>query len=437
MTHSQRSIFRFWAPLAATWLMMAAEGPFLAAVIARLTDPEFNLAAHGVAYAFAMLAEAPVIMIMSASTALVDDALSFRRLRRFVYALNGAVTAALLVFLIPPVYGFAMRDVIALPSEVAGLTYVALWILVPWPSAIGYRRFYQGLLIRHGRTRLVAYGTIIRLSTMASTAVVLYTTVRPPGAYVGAAALAAGVVAEAVGARLMARGVVTHLLAQEPGAAEAPSYGRIFHFYYPLALTSLIGLALQPMLTFFMGRAPSPVESLAVFPVVYALSFVFRALGLSYQEVVIALAGPGFQHIRSVTRFAVLLALTTSAGLAAIALTPLAHLWFQQVSGLAADLAQFAILPTIILIPLPGLSVIQSLERGVLVTAKRTGPVTWATALEIGVVAVGFPFLSTVFRWPGVVSAAAAFVVGRVAAVLYLSGPATRSVRSADGSGGA
>ena len=147
MTRSRWDIFRFWAPLAATWLMMAAEGPFLAAVIARLTDPEFNLAAHGVAYAFAMLAEAPVIMIMSASTALVDDETSFRRLRRFIYALNALVTAGLLGFLIPPIYQFVMRDLIALPPDVARLTYVALWILVPWPSAIGYRRFYQGLLM--------------------------------------------------------------------------------------------------------------------------------------------------------------------------------------------------------------------------------------------------------------------------------------------------
>jgi len=33
--HSQK-ILVFWAPLAATWLMMAFEGPFLAAIIARL-----------------------------------------------------------------------------------------------------------------------------------------------------------------------------------------------------------------------------------------------------------------------------------------------------------------------------------------------------------------------------------------------------------------
>jgi len=64
-----RTIFAFWSPMAATWLMMAAEGPFLAAVIARLPDPTHNLAAFGVAYAFALIAEAPVIMMLSAATA--------------------------------------------------------------------------------------------------------------------------------------------------------------------------------------------------------------------------------------------------------------------------------------------------------------------------------------------------------------------------------
>ena len=47
-------LFRFWLPLQATWLMMSVEGPFLAAVIARLPEPKFNLAAYGVAFALIM-----------------------------------------------------------------------------------------------------------------------------------------------------------------------------------------------------------------------------------------------------------------------------------------------------------------------------------------------------------------------------------------------
>ena len=51
---SMGAITRFWFPLALTWLMMAAEGPFLAAIIARLHDPKSNLAAWGVAFGYAL-----------------------------------------------------------------------------------------------------------------------------------------------------------------------------------------------------------------------------------------------------------------------------------------------------------------------------------------------------------------------------------------------
>ena len=67
------SVFLFWVPLAAQWLMMASEGPFLAAIIARLGEPTYNLAAYGIAFAFAILIESPVIMLMRASTAQARD----------------------------------------------------------------------------------------------------------------------------------------------------------------------------------------------------------------------------------------------------------------------------------------------------------------------------------------------------------------------------
>ncbi len=350
--HTQKSIFLFWLPLAATWFMMSMEGPFLAAVIARLADPRFNLAAHGVAFAFALLIEAPVIMIMSASTALVEDRISFQRLRAFIYSLNGLVTAAQLILLIPPVFRFLMLDLVAVPPEVAELTYWSLWILLPWPGAIGYRRFFHGILIKESQTRLVAMGTVIRLTTMASTGLTLFFLFRPPGAWVGAASLSVGVVAEAIASRLMARKSVRRILATErpegrEGAGEELTYRRIVRFYYPLALTSMIGLAAQPMMTFFMGRAINPIESLAVFPVVGALIFVFRAMGLSFQEAGIALMGRHHEHFPSLARFALVLALISTGCLALVAFTPLAEFWFVSVSGLSPDLAQFALKPTL------------------------------------------------------------------------------------------
>jgi progressive ankylosis protein len=467
---SARFILLFWMPLALQWLMMALEGPFLAAVIARLVDPTFNLAAYGVAYAFAILVESPVIMLMSASTALVDGASSYRRMRAFTAALNLLATGLLLLVLVPPVFAALMTGLIGLPDPVAELVYGSLWLLLPWPAAIGYRRFLHGILIRSGRTRLVAYGTLLRLAAMAATALVLSRT-SWPGAWVGAAALSAGVVVEAIAARVMAAPAVRALVAggtlapagspatapqtaREAGvggqdavgaetvaAAEAAhveesrdgddatpeGYGWIFRFYYPLALTSLIGLTVQPMLTFFMGRAPSPVESLAVFPVVHALSFLFSALGLSYQEAAIALLGRRSEHAAPLARFGLGLGLLASGGLALVAFTPLARFWFETVSGLPPELAAMAFTPARIAAALPLLSVALSFERALLVQARTTRPITLATAIELVAIGSLFPLFGWGLGLMGVTAALLSFLCGRVLSVAFLAPIAMRA----------
>lgn len=408
--------------------MMAVEGPFLAAVIARLPEPKFNLAAYGVSFAFAILVEAPVIMLMSASTALVEDSASFRRLRNFTRSLNAGSTGLLVLGLVPPVFDLIMRTLIGLPDEVADLVYGSLWLLLPWPAAIGYRRFLHGLLIRSGRTRLVAVGTVLRVAGMAGAALALFTFTGLHGAWVGAAALSVGVVTEALAAHVMTRGVVRELVRTVPeGAAEETmGYREIAGFYWPLALTSLIGLTSQPMLTFFMGRARLPLESLAVFPVVHSLSFLFRALGLSFQEAAIALLGRRCEHADVVGRFGLLLGVASSLGLAAVAFTPLADVWFITISGLTPELAAFAIIPTMILVPLPGLSVFLSYQRAILVQGRRTRHVTVATVTEVTGIAILFVALGWGVGLIGVTAAFAAFLGGRLAGNVYLVRPVRR-----------
>ena len=438
-----RAILVFWFPLALQWMMMALEGPFLAAVIARLPDPTFNLAAYGVAFAFAILVESPVIMLMSASTALVEDAHSYRKLRRFANQLNVLSTLLLVLLLIPPVFDLVLRTMLGLPPEVADRVYGAFWLLLPWPAAIGYRRFIHGILIREGRTRWIAYGTGIRLLAMAGAGIGL-AFLGLPGAWVGAAALSTGVVVEAGVAWAMSRGIIKRILEREeserrqlaaeptvePGStAEMGDRVKeplletrdILHFYYPLALTSLLALTTQPLLTFFMGRAPAPVESLAVFPVVMALYFLFGALGLSFQEAVIALVGRRGEHRRELARFAAGLAVTASGLLAFLAFTPLARVWFEGISGLEPGLASLAFVPAQIVAIGPGLSVVIGLQRGLLVKARRTRPITMATAIEVTTIALLFPALGWGLGWMGVTAAITSLMVARVFGVAFLA----------------
>jgi hypothetical protein len=419
-TVRQREIFRFWLPLASTWLMMACEGPFLAALIARLPEPRYNLAAHGVAFAVAVIIEAPVIMMLGASTALVDGRISFLRLRRFTTILNALMTLGMLILVATPLFGVVFEGGIGLDPEIAELTRGALAILLPWPAAIGYRRFHQGLLIRSGSTRLVAYGTAVRLTAMIAVATGLFLVSDLPGAWIGACALSAGVVAEALAARSLAGPEVRRLSSTEAPAGTPLTYRDIWQFYVPLAWTSVVSLAAHPMVTFFMGHAVRPLDSLAVLPVINALTFVFRALGLAYQEVVITMLARGTANRGPILRFAVGLGLATSLGLALIVATPLSRVWFQTISGLDVDLYRFALLPARMLTPFPAISVLLSLQRGLLMNARNTRPITWATLAEIVAIASILAWLVWQLQVVGAVAAAAAFLGGRLTANVIL-----------------
>lgn len=425
-----RRIFVFWLPLAGTWIMMSVEGPFLSAVIARLPSPKENLAAYGIAFALALILESPIINLLSASTALARDRNSFLSLRRYTYTLNAALTLALVVVVLPPVFDPVALTLLNLTPEVAGLTQGALALLLPWPGAIGYRRFHQGVLVRHDMTRRVAYGTVVRLTAMMGTGVVAWRLTALPGAWVGAASLSAGVVAEALASRWMAAGIERELM--EPGEGESAgewlSFREISAFYWPLAMTSILAMAVHPMVTFFMGRARAPLESLAVLPVVYGLTFFFRSMGLSYQEVGIALMDERGDNYPRLRNAAVTLALASGAGLSAVAFTPLASLWYRHVAGLEPDLAAFAILPTQILAVLPVLSVMMAFQRALLVNARRTGPLSGATATEVVTIGTLLSLGIGVLDLVGAVAAAAALVLGRSAGNLYLWWPCWKAV---------
>ena len=460
-------IAAFWLPLAGTWLMMAVEGPYLAAIIARLGQPTENLAAFGVAFALAIIIEAPVIMLMAASTALVTDAASYAALRRFTYTLSAVLTLVQVVAVLPPVFDWIATSLVGLPPDVARLTHHGLAIMLPWPMAIGYRRFRQGLLIRRHLTRLVTYGTALRLAAMSAAALVAAQAPGLHGVHVGTIALATGVIVEALASRVMTRHVVASLQAGPAGpatadraatapadpdpaapaatdtaatdtaATEPPAAGpsapltmpAIFRFYLPLAMTSVLAMAVQPAVTFFVGQSRFALESLAVLPVIHGLTFMFRALGLSYQEVGIALFGDRWEQYRPIRNFGCVLAAFAAGGLGLIVFTPLAAVWFQDVSGLSSELAAFALLPAQILALLPAGSVWVCFQRSVLVHARQTAPITWAGILEVTVVVLLLTVTIQVLSWAGAVAAATAILGGRLAGNLFLLAFTARIVR--------
>lgn len=408
--------------------MMAFEQPLLIAFIARLSDAKYNLAAFGIAASFALIIEAPVIMLMSASTALVKDLDSYKKLKKFTDILNISVTLVQLIILIPPVFKLIVEDLMGIPANIAHLAHVSLILLIPWAASIGYRRFFQGILIRNNLTRRVTYGTLVRLSVIVIVGFILYLA-GIEGAYVGAAALSLAVFFEAAATRLMAGKIVrsihqkadaTKIVTDDNTANSQLTFRYITKFYIPLALTSILSLGVHPFVTFFMGKSYMAVESLAVLPVVSSLVFVFRSMGLSYQEVTIALIGENKQNYKMLRNFAIILGIAVSVGIVLIAFTPLASFWLRKVSGLTLELANLSYLPLKIMILLPAMTVLLNFQRSILVIVGRTGPISTATAIEL-VTIVSVLLLCVVYlNLIGVVAASIAFIIGKGIANTYL-----------------
>ena len=146
-------------------------------------------------------------------------------------------------------------------------------------------------------------------------------------------------------------------------------------------------------------------------------------MGLAYQEVCIALIGDQAGGYSPLRRFALILAGAITAGLALIAFTPLGGLWFETVSVLSPELADFALLPTRLMILLPASTVLLSMQRALLVHFGVTHHVTWATMIEVCTVVAALDPATVHFMVVGAVAASAAMITGRAGANLFLVPP--------------
>lgn len=416
---TQREIWAAWWPLSLSWLLMSAEQPAMAAVIARLAAPTIQLAAWGgVVFAFALVIEAPIIMLLAASTELVRDRASYLALRRFTHRAGATLTACHLLLATTPAFEWLMGGVLGVPDEVLAPGRTGLLIVLPWSWSIAWRRFNQGILIRFGRARVVSLGTALRLGTNAAVLTAGYA-LAGPGVTVAALALASGVVVEAIYAAIAVREVVrTRLDRDDPEGV--PLRGRAFlGFYVPLALTPLVTLLVQPLGTAALTRMPDALASLAVWPVLNGLSFVLAAPGLAFNEVVVACwrGGSGRAALR---RFALGLCLGSLAIVLVLAATPLSTLWFREVAGLATDLADMAELGLWILVPVAAARAWQSWTQGVLVAERRTTAVSESVVVFAVVSAA---LLGVFVHRPigaGLFAGLVAFTVGRLAQTVLL-----------------
>ncbi len=414
------SVAGVWWPLALSWLLMGVEQPLISAIVARLPAAETNLAAYGgVVFPMALVIEAPVIMLLAASTELSRDAPAYQALGRFTNKLGAILTVVHLLIVATPAYDVLVGDVLSVPVAAHADARVGLWCMLPWTWSIASRRFHQGALIRFGRARAVTRGTGVRLATSATVLTVGFVTGVLPGVAVGACALSAGVIAEALYAAVAVRSVVAGPLQTAKIHGPVLRGAEFVRFYVPLAMMPIVALVVLPIGAAALSRMPDPMASLAVWPMVSSLLFVLQTFGLAYNEVVVA----QLDHRDAkpvLRRFTMLLVVGSTVALTLLSLPIVAHGWFSVVAGLDADLTSRAVAVLWIGIPIPAMRALQSWYQGQLVHARRTRAVSEAVAV-FAIVDVTILVSGVTWSWaPGLAVALVAFSAARVLQTVWL-----------------
>src|SRR5512144_888276 len=108
-----------WLPLAGSWILMGLELPLVSAAMARMPHATVSLAAYGgVVFPLALLIESPILMLLTASTALARDRHAYAVVRRFMLVAGGLLTLLHALIAFTPLFDVIAGTLIGVPEPV-------------------------------------------------------------------------------------------------------------------------------------------------------------------------------------------------------------------------------------------------------------------------------------------------------------------------------
>lgn len=400
--------------------MMAVESPISVAIISRLPNARIDTAAFLVLMSVSLWIESPVIDLLATSTTLALDGARLLLLRRFTLWLMLLSCAVHALVALTPLFDWLAYRVLGLDATVGEALRVPLAIMIPWSACIGWRRFLQGVLIRHHRTRVISVGTALRVATITIVGFSLAAAGTLPGVQIVAIGLVASVFVEAVFVHWVSRDTLRAIGAgaESEGSAPPLSLRRLVAFHAPLTATTLVLLSASPIVSAALARAPDAILAMAGYQVSLTLLWMLRTIVFALPEVVITLYRDA-ESARMLRRFCILVGGWCTAAMLVVTLTGFDRWFFVRVLATDEPTAATAHIALLVSALLPLIGALQSYVRGVLTVHHMT--VARLSAVAVGLVTLGLAlWIGVVAEWPGVISAAIAVTVSLAAELWVL-----------------
>ncbi len=419
------TILRLFLPLSLSDVIMVLAGPILTIGLTKLAHPETSLAAYSVALNVAILLESPIIMLLHASNLLSRYRETYQPLRHFMLWANALLTVLYALLAFTPAYDVIFRTLLGQPDAIADAARPAFQALLLWPAAIGWRRFYQGILIQHKRSSVVAYAGFGRIGSLAAVTA-LGVAGNAHGATLAGVALVISVIVEAVAVTWLARpvlkGGVTDPNAEVPDWAPR-TIAQIARWYWPLAMTQILVTVVRPLINGGIARSVNPELGLAAWPVAWSTILMVANSVRMVQQVALTLLQDRRSYLM-LRRFTLTVGVAACGIMALLAVTPLGRLYMEWVLGLKGGLSTVAdaALPALgfgVLFPL--YVALQNWLQALLMKDGRTLIVN-AGAIVGGTVTLAAVYAGAlIWRLPGAVLGIAALLCGAAVELLLLT----------------
>ena len=435
---SPARIFPLYYPLALSWLFMAVEGPVSVAIISRLPNAETNTAAFTILMGLALFFESPIIDLLSTSTTLASSRQRYEILTRFTQVLIVWVTVVHTTIAFTPLYGLITHDLLKTPPGVAEAAHLGFIIMIPWSGLIGWRRFLQGIMIRNGRTKFVSYGTTLRVCMIALVGFGLFRFAKVPGVTLVSIALIASVAAEAGLMHLLSRKTIQERFTRLSEAAKEDDEAKgqigmkdLARFHFPLTMATMVMMLGMPLVSGALDRTESPKLALAAWQVASSFMFLHRAVTFALPEIVITLAGQGF-NTDTLRKFCMRIGVYSSVLVVLVVATGLDGVIFGQFLGAESHVAAYARFAYLACVLIPVTNAAMCYVRGMLTVNHQTfvrlygivvGISTLATLLVVGVA----------LKLPGITVAAVSVTLAQLAELAVLGFAWKRSPHHANG----
>jgi progressive ankylosis protein len=415
-----RNLIKLWQqfiPLSLSDVSMALGDPLTTTTLAHLPDARTNIAAVGVAKAMAIFCESPIIMLLHASNALAPTQLSRQALWKFALIASGAMSLLLALTTLPLIFAIIGEGWLGVSPSLSSSIRSTLSIVILWPFAIGWRRYFQGLLIHCGQSTAVAQAGIIRLCVVGGILAGGFI-LKANGAVVAGMSLAWGVIAEAVAVTYLARKLGATKPPELVSSPELPQdIAGVWKFYAPLGGTMMLGWGARAALVGIVARSNDGSIALAAWPAAWGLVLVIANSTRMVQQIIIH--NRKLMPDRVLITFAISVGIFCSLILLSVSGTPISEKAIGYFIGSDQDLIDRVRPVLLICAMMPLLVSLQNALQGFLVSEGRTWGVNHAAWVG-AIVMLCSAYLASQLGQNGAISAAIGMILGSAIEIGYL-----------------